>query len=412
MEEKSFIPLRELGCTPPAVAFPRRRTRPVRVGSVIVGGGHPIVVQSMVTEETRNVEACVGQILQLYEAGCEIVRITVPTLRDVEAVAVIRERLQRRGVAVPLVADVHHQGGPIAVEVAKYVDKVRINPGLFVFHKPKPGVEYTDAEIQAELDAIERSLLPLLQVCKERGVALRIGVNHGSLSERILVMYGDTPEGMVESALEYIRICEAHDFRDLIISLKASRVPVMIQANRLMVKRMEELGMDYPLHLGVTEAGDGEYARIKSTAGIATLLAEGIGDTIRVSLAEDPLKEIPVCYEILQALGLRKTQVEYIACPSCGRTQFDLPTVLNQVREATKHLVGLDIAIMGCYVNGPGEMAGADYGYVGRGGGKIALYRGRECIKIVPQEQGVEELIALLKADGKWVDPPSSEPQG
>jgi (E)-4-hydroxy-3-methylbut-2-enyl-diphosphate synthase len=211
---------------------------------------------------------------------------------------------------------------------------------------------------------------------------------------------------MVESALEYLRICEKHGYRNLIISLKASRVPIMVAANRLMVKRMEQEGLDYPLHLGVTEAGDGQYARVKSTAGIATLLSEGIGDTIRVSLAEDPVNELPVCYEILQALGLRKTQVEFVACPSCGRTKFDLPTVLGQVRSATKHLVGLDIAVMGCIVNGPGEMADADYGYVGKGGGQITLYRKRDPIKTVPQEQGVAELVALIQADGRWQEPP------
>ena len=224
---------------------------------------------------------------------------------------------------------------------------------------------------------------------------MRIGVNHGSLAERLTVMYGDTPEGMVESALEYIQICEAHDYRNLVISLKASRVPVMLAANRLMARRMAALGMDYPLHLGVTEAGDGEYARIKSTAGIGTLLAEGIGDTIRVSLAEDPINEIPACYDILQALGLRKTKVEFIACPSCGRTKFELTSVLRQVKAATNHLVGLDIAVMGCIVNGPGEMADADYGYVGKGGGVITLYRGRTPVKNVPQEQGVSELVSL-----------------
>jgi (E)-4-hydroxy-3-methylbut-2-enyl-diphosphate synthase len=197
-----------------------------------------------------------------------------------------------------------------------------------------------------------------------------------------------------------------HGFENLNISAKASRVPVMIEANRLMAAQLDAQGLNFPLHLGVTEAGDGEYARVKSTAGIATLLAEGIGDTIRVSLAEDPLNEIPVCYEILQALGLRKTQVEYIACPSCGRTKFNLPTVLREVREATRHLVGLDIAVMGCIVNGPGEMAGADYGYVGAAGGKITLYRGREVVKNgISQERGVEELIALLKADGVWKEP-------
>jgi (E)-4-hydroxy-3-methylbut-2-enyl-diphosphate synthase len=329
---------------------PRRRTREVKVGDIGIGGNNPIRVQSMITAETMNTEAAVAQIIQLYEAGCEIVRVAAPNLREAQNLGEIRKELKRRGYGhVPLVADVHHQGMDIALECTKHVDKIRINPGLFVFRKPDPNrVDYSPAEIQQELEAIEQALLPVIKACKERGVAMRIGVNHGSLSERIKVMYGDSPVGMVESAMEYIRICEAHGFKDLVISLKASRVPIMLSANRLMVKRMDEEGMDYPLHLGVTEAGDGMYARIKSAIGIGTLLAEGIGDTIRVSLAEDPLNEIEVCYDILQALGLRKTKVEYIACPSCGRTKFDLPTVLNQVREATKHLVGLDIAVMGC----------------------------------------------------------------
>jgi (E)-4-hydroxy-3-methylbut-2-enyl-diphosphate synthase len=387
---------------------PRRRTREVKVGDIGIGGNNPIRVQSMITAETMNTEAAVAQIIQLYEAGCEIVRVAAPNLREAQNLGEIRKELKRRGYGhVPLVADVHHQGTDIALECTKHVDKIRINPGLFVFRKPDPNrVDYSPAEIQQELEAIEQALLPVIKACKERGVAMRIGVNHGSLSERIKVMYGDSPVGMVESAMEYIRICEAHGFKDLVISLKASRVPIMLSANRLMVKRMDEEGMDYPLHLGVTEAGDGMYARIKSAIGIGTLLAEGIGDTIRVSLAEDPVNEIEVCYDILQALGLRKTKVEYIACPSCGRTKFDLPTVLNQVREATKHLVGLDIAVMGCIVNGPGEMADADYGYVGRGGGKIALYRKGQLVKNdIPAERGVEELIALLKADGVWRDP-------
>jgi (E)-4-hydroxy-3-methylbut-2-enyl-diphosphate synthase len=385
----------------------------VRVGDAIIGGTAPILVQSMITEETRDVAACVESIIRLYRAGCELVRVTTPTMAEARCLGEIRSALEQRGYRIPLVADVHHQGTDIAVEVAKYVDKVRLNPGLFVYRKPRQRAEeYSAEEIREEIEAIERSLVPVIDVCKARDIAMRIGVNHGSLAERLLVTYGDTPEGMVESALEYVRICEAHDYRNIVISLKASRVPIMVQANRLMAQRQAELGMDYPLHLGVTEAGDGEYARIKSTAGIATLLAEGIGDTIRVSLAEDPINEIPVCYDILQALGLRRTKVEFIACPSCGRTKFDLPTVFNQVKQATSHLVGLNIAVMGCIVNGPGEMADADYGYVGRAGGQIALYRGRELVKTsIPQEEGVTELIALIKADGRWADPPR-EPVG
>jgi len=388
-------------------AFPRRRTREVHVGPIVIGGDHPIVVQSMITENTRDVDACVSAISRLHRAGCEIVRVTTPTMADARCLGEIKQKLDRLGEPVPLVADVHHQGTDIAVEVARYVDKVRLNPGLFVYRKPRlRSEEYSTAEIQAELGAIEESLLPVIEICKRRDIAMRIGVNHGSLAERLLVTHGDTPEGMVESAMEYLRICAAHDYHNLVISLKASRVPIMVQANRLMAQRMSEEGMDYPLHLGVTEAGDGEYARVKSTAGIATLLSEGIGDTIRVSLAEDPINELPVCYDILQALGLRRTQVEYIACPSCGRTKFDLPIVFNQVKAATRHLVGLNVAVMGCIVNGPGEMADADYGYVGKAGGAIALYRGREMVKSsVPQERGVEELIELIKADGRWKEP-------
>jgi (E)-4-hydroxy-3-methylbut-2-enyl-diphosphate synthase len=391
----------------PELLTPRRRTRPVRVGRYTIGGGHPIVVQSMITEETRDVEACVEAIIRLAEAGCELVRVTTPTLNDARCLGEIKNKLDQRGVDIPLVADVHHQGTEIAVAVAEFVDKVRINPGLFVFRKPRGrSEEYSDDEIRAEREAIEEALLPVIEVCKRRDIAMRIGVNHGSLAERMLVTYGDTPRGMVESALEYIQICEKYGYRNLVISLKASRAPVMIAANRLLVRRMDELGMDYPIHLGVTEAGDGDYARIKSTAGIATLLAEGIGDTIRVSLAEDPINEIPVCYDILQALGLRRTKTEFIACPSCGRTKFNLQTVLREVKAATGHLSGLNIAVMGCIVNGPGEMADADYGYVGKAGGVISLYRGRELIKSsVPQERGVEELVALIKADGRWVDP-------
>lgn len=393
---------------PLEAVYPRRKTRAVRVGNVTMGGGHPVVVQSMITEETRNIDACVEQIIALHKAGCEIVRVTTPSLGEAECVGEIRAKVVEKYRAVPLTADVHHQGTDIAIEAAKHVDEVRVNPGLFVFRKHTGREEYSAEEHAEELAAIEESFVPVIEACKKRDIAMRVGVNHGSLSERMLVTYGDTPDGMVESAMEYLRLCRKHGYENLNISAKASRVPVMVAANRLMARKMDEEGMDYPLHLGVTEAGDGEYARIKSTAGIATLLMEGLGDTIRVSLSEDPLNEIPVCYDILQSLGLRKTKVEYIACPSCGRTKFNLPTVLNQVREATKHLVGLDIAVMGCIVNGPGEMADADYGYVGAAGGKITLYRKRDIVKNgIPQEQGVQELIALLKADGLWVDPPA-----
>lgn len=375
-----------------------------------MGSGHPVVVQSMVTEETRNVEAVVEQAIALHQAGSELVRVTTPTLGEAQCLEEIAAKIKERYKKVPLTADVHHQGTAIAVEAAKFVDEVRVNPGLFVFHRHTGREEYSPEEHAQERAAIEESFTPVVEACLRHSRAMRIGVNHGSLSERMLVTHGDTPQGLVESALEYVRICVKHGFENLNISAKASRVPVMIEANRMMAATLDAEGLNFPLHLGVTEAGDGEYARVKSTAGIATLLAEGIGDTIRVSLAEDPINEIPVCYGILQALGLRKTQVEYIACPSCGRTKFDLPTVLREVRDATRHLVGLDIAVMGCIVNGPGEMAGADYGYVGAAGGKITLYRKREVVKNgIPQEKGVEELIALLRADGVWREPEAGD---
>jgi (E)-4-hydroxy-3-methylbut-2-enyl-diphosphate synthase len=329
--------------------YNRLATREVRIGKVTIGGQHPVAVQSMTTANTRDVSAVVEETLRLVEAGCEIVRVTAPTLQDAHAIGDIRAELDKRGIEVPLVADVHHQGSDIAVAVAQYVDKVRINPGLFVYRRAKPpGEEYTTEEHDAARAEIEERLAPVIEACKKRDIAMRIGVNHGSLSDRMMVTYGDTPLGMVESALEFVRICEEQGFRNLVISLKASRVPVMIEANRLAAQRMREQGAAYPLHLGVTEAGDGEYARVKSTLGIGALLSEGIGDTIRVSLTEDPVNEVPVCYEILQGLGLRRTRVEYIACPSCGRTKFDLPTVLNRVRDATAHLAGLNIAVMGC----------------------------------------------------------------
>lgn len=384
----------------------RRKTRPVKVGNVTIGGNYPVVVQSMINEDTLDVDASVAAIRRLHEIGCEIVRVTVPSLAHAKAVGEIKAKLAQTYQPVPLVADVHHNGMKIALEVAKHVDKVRINPGLYVFEKPKGDrTSYSQEEFEEIGAKIRETLEPLVVSLREQGKAMRIGVNHGSLAERMLFTYGDTPEGMVESALEFIKICESLDFRNIVISMKASRVPVMLAAYRLMAKKMDDLGMDYPLHLGVTEAGDGEYGRIKSTAGIGTLLAEGIGDTIRVSLTEAPEKEIPVCYSILQALGLRKTMVEYVACPSCGRTLFNLEDVLHEVREATKHLTGLDIAVMGCIVNGPGEMADADYGYVGKQPGYISLYRGREEIKKVPETEGVKELINLIKADGKWVEP-------
>jgi (E)-4-hydroxy-3-methylbut-2-enyl-diphosphate synthase len=383
-----------------ATTIRRRRTRSVRVGDVWIGGDHPVVVQSMINEDTLDIEGATAGIRRLHEAGCEIVRVTVPSLAHARAMGEIRRRLEDSYRPVPLVADVHHNGMKIALEVAQHVDKVRINPGLYVFDKPDPNrSEFGAEEFAAIGERIAGTLEPLVSLLREQDKALRIGVNHGSLAERMLFTYGDTPLGMVESALEFIRICHRLDFHNIVVSMKASRAPGM------MADRLDAEGFHHPLHLGVTEAGDGDYGRIKSTAGIATLLAEGIGDTIRVSLTEAPEKEIPVCYAILQALGLRKTMVEYVACPSCGRTLFNLEEVLQRVRQATAHLTGLDIAVMGCIVNGPGEMADADYGYVGKTPGVISLYRGRDEIRRVPEDEGVEALIALIREDGRWVDP-------
>jgi (E)-4-hydroxy-3-methylbut-2-enyl-diphosphate synthase len=389
-----------------ATSLRRRKTRSVRVGDIWIGSDHPVVVQSMINEDTLDIEGATAGIRRLHEAGCEIVRVTVPSLAHAKAMGEIRQRLIDTYRPVPLVADVHHNGMKIALEVARHVDKVRINPGLFVFDKPDPNrSEFSDAEIAAIGERITETFEPLVRALKQQDKALRIGVNHGSLAERMLFRYGDTPLGMVESAMEFIHICDRLDFHNIVVSMKASRAPVMMAAYRMMADRMDAEGFPYPLHLGVTEAGDGDYGRIKSTAGIAPLLAEGIGDTIRVSLTEAPEKEIPVCYSILQALGLRKTMVEYVACPSCGRTLFNLEEVLHKVRSATAHLTGLDIAVMGCIVNGPGEMADADYGYVGKTPGVISLYRGREEIRKVPEAEGVEALIALIREDGRWVDP-------
>ena len=384
----------------------RRITKTVMVGDIAIGSDFPVRVQSMINEDTMDVENSYLAIKRLHEVGCEIVRLTVPSIAHAKAVGDIKEKLLENNINTPLVADVHHNGMKIAMEVAKHVDKVRINPGLFVFEKSDPSrTEYTDEEFETIKQTILKRFTPLVEVLKSENKALRIGVNHGSLSERMLFTYGDTPLGMTESAMEFVRICDELDFHNIIISMKASRAPVMMAAYRMIADRLDSEGYNYPLHLGVTEAGDGDYGRIKSTAGIATLLAEGLGDTIRVSLTEAPEKEIPVCYSILQSLGLRKTMVEYISCPSCGRTLFNLEEVVDKVRNATSHLTGLDIAIMGCIVNGPGEMADADYGYVGKGKGTIALYRRKEEIKRVSEDEGVDALIQLIKDDGKWIDP-------
>jgi (E)-4-hydroxy-3-methylbut-2-enyl-diphosphate synthase len=331
-------------------------------------------------------------------------RLTTPTPKHAQALGVIREALLKDGIAVPLIADIHFLPAA-AFEALKWADKIRLNPGNFLDGKIFREFEFSDATYAKEIERIEEGLLPFIEAVKKSGKALRIGCNHGSLSDRVLSRFGDTPRGIVESTMEYLRIFQKHNFHDIVVALKASNPLIMIEANRLLIATLDKEGMDYPIHLGVTEAGNGEEGRAKSTLGIGTLLMEGIGDTIRVSLTEDPAKEIPTCYGILQATHRRITRTEFISCPSCGRTLFDIEPVTNIIKERMGHLKGLHIAIMGCIVNGLGEMADADYGYVGGAHGQVSLYRKKTVVKRnVPEKDAVDELINLIKADGKWIE--------
>lgn len=573
----------------------RRATREVMVGHIGIGGENPIRVQSMLTSDTRDTEACVKETLGLVEVGCEIVRITAQTRKYAANLEHIKKSLLDHGCDVPLVADIHFKPDA-ALEAAKWVEKVRVNPGNYADSKKFAIREYSDAQYADELERIRERFVPLVKLCQERGVAMRIGTNHGSLSDRIMNRYGDTPLGMVESAFEFARIARDEGYHQFIFSMKASNPKVMINAYRLLVARLDQLGDDwhYPIHLGVTEAGDGEDGRIKSAIGIGSLLLDGVGDTIRVSLTEDSVHEIPVAqalarvcltlsapeeiisddfapkhdpfvydrrhsdkltvkdfpmgatetfrvftsqpkwdqlahkmdqlgdfkpeivadtaeitaidprnesaiaelngqanaalvtvaddlgiaaipafrllaarldarhaillkdsltpsqesetdfqdtllgasavigsllsdgigdailiqgeeapgqsmrlsYNILQAAGARIFKTDYVACPSCGRTLFNLQDTTGKIRAATGHLKGVRIAIMGCIVNGPGEMADADFGYVGGAPGKINLYVGKESVKFnIPQEEAVDQLIDLIKEHDKWVEP-------
>jgi (E)-4-hydroxy-3-methylbut-2-enyl-diphosphate synthase len=381
----------------------RKQTVPVRIGQATVGGRAPVVVQSMTNTDTADAKSTAAQVAELFLAGSEMVRITVNTQEAAAAVPEIKNRLLDLGHNVPLIGDFHYNGHVLLrkhPDCAEALDKYRINPG-----NVGKGASH------------DKNFATMIEVAREYDRPVRIGVNAGSLDQELLndLMEHNAKlanpasatdvflEAMVQSALRSAHAAEQLGLKQdrIVLSCKISKVQELVQVYRLLASRC-----DYALHLGLTEAGMGMKGIVASTAGLSILLQEGIGDTIRVSLSEDPIHEIPVCYDILQSLGLRKTKVEYIACPSCGRTKFNLPTVLHQVREATRHLVGLDIAVMGCIVNGPGEMADADYGYVGAAGGKITLYRKREVVKNgIPQENGVAELIALLKTDGLWVEP-------
>ena len=456
----------------------RRKSSVVHVGKTTIGGDNPIRVQSMTTTNTNDTQACVEQAIRIIEAGGELVRLTTQGRREAENLKNISAELRSRGYDTPLVADVHFNAN-VADVAALYAEKVRINPGNYVDPaRTFKHLEYTDEEYAAELRKVEERLLPFIKICKEHHTAVRIGVNHGSLSDHIMSRYGDTPAGIVESCMEFLRIFRREDFNDVVISIKASNTVVMVQSVRLLVEQMDKEDMHYPLHLGVTEAGEGEDGRIKSAVGIGALLTEGIGDTIRVSLSEEPEAEIPVaralveCIDdcmllrqeaeasikddtitmtidesdrqvfqlkaamaagallidrkatklvilgqgagyseqelttladaILQAARIKFTKTEYISCPGCGRTLYDLRSTIKRIKEATKDMVGLKIGIMGCIVNGPGEMADADYGYVGAGPGRISLYRQKECVeKNIPEEEAVDRLLALIRNDGR-----------
>ena len=378
-------------------------SRQIKIGNLTLGGGAPVRVQSMTNTDTMDTQATVDQTLRLVEAGCELVRITAPDVKAAENLYNIKNELAKHGCNVPLVADIHFN--PLAAETAaQIVEKVRVNPGNYT-DRNTGKIHFTEQEYNDELMRIGEKMSRLIAICRQHHTAMRIGTNHGSLSERVMSRYGNTPEGMAHSALEFAQVCREQDYHDLVFSMKASNVKVMVQSTRRFVELMQAEGMDYPIHLGVTEAGDGEQGRLKSAAGIGALLVDGIGDTIRVSLTEDPVAEIPVAYDILQAVGARISKAEYIACPSCGRTQYNIQEALQQIKARTQHLKGLKIGVMGCIVNGPGEMADADYGYVGSGAGKITLYKGQEVMKRnIDQADAVDELVALIKAHGDWVE--------
>ena len=388
----------------------RFKTRIINIGKLPLGGDNPIRVQSMTNTKTFDTASTVKQVIDLVNAGCEYVRITAQSEKEAENLKNIKSELKKLGFDVPLIADVHFSPR-IAEIAAAIVEKVRINPGNYVDRKFNSSLvhsltltneQMTNEQMNSynlELEKIRDRIAPLIRICREHSTAIRIGSNHGSLSDRIMNRFGDTPGGMVESALEFVRVCRDLDFHNIVLSMKASNVKIMVDSTRLLVSKMKEENMDYPIHLGVTEAGEGEDGIIRSSVGIGALLVDGIGDTIRVSLTGDPLKEIPVAYNILQSVGARISKTEYISCPSCGRTSYNIEETLKQIKQKTSHLKGIKIAVMGCIVNGPGEMADADFGYVGAGNGLITLYKGREIIKRnIDEALAVDELITLINS--------------
>ncbi|MCI6492464.1 MAG: (E)-4-hydroxy-3-methylbut-2-enyl-diphosphate synthase [Bacteroidales bacterium] len=442
------------------------RSLEVKVGNIVIGGDNPIVVQTMCNVHTADIEASVAQCRRLSAAGAQMIRLTVPSMSDVEALGEIKRRLREMGIETPLVADVHFSS-EIAIAAAKVVEKVRINPGNFHRDHQKAREQFAS----------------LVKVCKEYGTAVRIGLNHGSLGERITNMYGNTPLAMKEAVMEWLEMCAENEFDNVVVSLKASNTYIMTEAYRLLYKQMQENGKVYPLHLGVTEAGNGDAGRIKSAVGISALLSEGIGDTVRVSLTEDPENEIPVAEylsdryghrlhscmvglnidgkiaiatyhapskerllmdfscdfgkrlldkeidqvllkgfyldengsqvmldgseyasyledELMQAARRRFYRPEYVACPGCGRTMYNLESTFNEVKRRTSHLKGMVIAVMGCIVNGPGEMADADWGYVGEGNGKVSIYKGKNpVLRHVPETEAIDKLLQMIEQD-------------
>ncbi|MCR5534013.1 MAG: (E)-4-hydroxy-3-methylbut-2-enyl-diphosphate synthase [Bacteroidaceae bacterium] len=397
----------------------RRPTHEVKIGKLRIGGQNKVAVQSMTTCSTMDTEGCVEQCIRIIDAGADLVRLTTQGTREAENLRNIKAGLIARGYGdTPLCADVHFNPN-VADVAATIVEKVRINPGNYVDPARQfKHLEYTDEEYQQELKRLDERFCRFLSICKEHGTAIRIGVNHGSLSDRIMSRYGDTPAGIVESCMEFLRICEREKFPDVVVSIKASNTVIMVQSVRLLCQEMEKEGMDYPLHLGVTEAGEGEDGRLKSAVGIGSLLIDGIGDTIRVSLSEEPECEIPVAQSILQAARVQMCKPEFISCPGCGRTLYDLQDTIRRVKAAVAERAKvnpqyntLKIAIMGCIVNGPGEMADADYGYVGAARGKVSLYKNKECVeKNIPEAEAIERLIAFIDKD--LVSPLPAPPLG
>ena len=386
----------------------RRKTHEVRIGKLRIGGENRVAVQSMTACSTLDTEGCIAQAIRIIEAGGQLVRFTTQGTREAENLRNIKAGLTERGYGdIPLCADVHFNPN-VADVAATIVEKVRINPGTYVDPARQfKTLDYTDEEYKQELERLDERFCRFLNICSEHGTAIRIGVNHGSLSDRSMSRYCDTPEGIVESCMEFLRISEREQFRAVVVSIKASNTVIMVQSVRLLCRQMEKEGMDYPLHLGVTEAGEGEDGRLKSAVGIGALLIDGIGDTIRVSLSEEPECEIPVAQSILQAARVQMHKTEYISCPGCGRTLYDLQDTIRRIKAAVEEKAKTDqryktlkIGIMGCIVNGPGEMADADYGYVGAARGKVSLYKNKECIeKNIPEEEAVERLIQFIDKD-------------